>query len=449
MNKNIGTALIFHILLDLILGTSFLFDVCAQEGGGTGKYLYRPQEIRINDTSQFSQEEVPRPAANQDSLNARQQFMRDSIETRMQFIRDSIETRMQFIRDSIAAREAFVRDSIERRERKIDSLNFLKSALPGLLEASIKTISEEIVISTIPPAVTEDLMLTNYIYITLPFDFTRPFTPWKSIINLSDKPVSIVVDAKEKKITSIQSPIFHHFYEYNARSKTLRVQGQGTIVSAPSTKYYKLPIDTVFYDSKGRIIKIKRYHEFYQVKNSYQKGPFVFNHLTQVRQFEYTPTNTLSQYQLTNFCDRWSAQEARKVCNIITYQIIAQGNIYHVTRKNDPANEYSDGEFTYEFGFDYTLKSVSFLNVKKTENWKTYIELNKDWYVSNYIYENQGAIRNSILINYYLDDPNARFKVETISCSFESDGVCYYQKNNMTGKSRTRDKLTLEWSPWR
>lgn len=414
--------------------------LCAQESNDSSleRNLYRPQRFRQTDTITILQKGDTLKPVNQDSINAR-----------LKFVHDSIEARLQFIRDSIAAREAFVRDSIRRRERKIDSLSFLKKALPGLFEASIKTVSDEIVIHTINPEITDDLTLTDYKYITLPFDFTRPYTPWKSTLNLSTKPVSIVVDASPKKIISIQSPVFHFTYEYNQRSKTLRIVEPGTIVSKTTGKYYKLGIDTVFYDQSGRIVKIKRYNEFYQIKNNYQKGAYIFTHLTQVRQFVYGVSNKITEYQLTNFCDRSSAQEARKVCNIITYQISNMGNIYKVSRKNNPENPYSDGEFIYEFQPDFNLSTVAFSNLKKTENWKTYIELNKDGYVSNYIYENQGAIRNSLLINYYLNDPNAKFKVETISCAFEDDGVSYYQKNNMTGKSRTRDKLTLEWSPWR
>jgi len=428
-------------VLVVIITISFFFTTLSAQNGldnASERNYYRPQRVRLNDSINLNATKDTLAIVNQDSLDAR-----------MQFIRDSINARMQFIRDSIAAREAFIRDSIERRERKIDSLNFLKEALPGLLEASLKTVSEEILISTILPGITEDLSLTDFIYITLPFDFTRPFTPWKSTINLSNKPISIVVDAAEKKITSIQSPVFHFFYDYNPRSKTLRILEQGAIVSTPSGKYYKLPVDTVFYDTKERISKIKRYHEFYQVKNNYQKGPFLFTHLTQVRQFVYNPVNAISQYQFVNFCDRTNAQTVRKVCNSITYQVSYQGKMFKVTRRNDPANEYSDGEFTYEFGANYALNSVSFLNIKKTENWKTYIELNEQGNVANYIYENQGIIRNSLLINYYLNSPNTGYKVETISCAFESDGVCYYQKNNMTGRSRSRDKMTLEWGPWR
>ncbi len=407
----------------------FFAALSAQDNTDTAseKYLYRPRNIRLNDTLK----------------------MREKSDTLVSINQDSIDARMQFVRDSIAAREAFVRDSIQRRERKIDSLNFLKAALPGLLEASLKTISDEIIIRTVNPEITEDLTLTNFLYITLPFDFTRPYTPWKSAINLSNKPVAITTDANRKKILAIQSPVFHFTYEYNPRSKTLRIDEPGAIVSKKTGKFYKIPVDTIFYDARGRIVKIKRYHDFYQIKNSYQKGPFLFAHLTQVRLFEYDQANAITQYQLTNFCDRSNAQEARKVCNIITYQASRQGNKYQVARKNDPPNPYSDGEFIYEFQGDYNLNNVAFTNLTKTENWKTYIELNEDGYVSGYIYENQGAIRNSLMINYYLNDPDAKYKVETISCAFEDDGVSYYQKNNMTGKSRSRDKMTLEWGPWR
>ncbi len=428
----------YKALVIIFFTTFFIPAIFAQDSSDTNRHLYRPQHSKLNDTLSTQETQVQQISINQDSIDAR-----------MKFVRDSIEARMQFIRDSIAVREAFVRDSIQRRERIIDSLNFLKAALPGLLEASLRTVSEEMLIETINPQITEDLSLTNYVYITLPFDFIRPFTPWKSTLNLSNKPITILVDTEKKKITSIQSPVFHFSYDYNARSKTLRIVEKSTIVSKPTGKFYKVPVDTVFYDTRGRISKIKRYQEFYQVKNNYQKGAFLFTHLTQARQFEYNSANRLIQYQLINFCDRSNAQDPKKVCNIITYQISSQGSTYIVTRKNNPSNEYSDGDFIYEFQADKSLSSVAFTNVKKTENWKTYIELNEEGNVVNYIYENQGAIRNSLLINYYLDNPNAKYKVETISCAFEDDGVSYYQKNNMTGKSRSRDKMTLEWSPWR
>lgn len=439
MKKNKSSLLLLMVINILSV---FFIRLYAQDNLDTSseRYLYRPRNVRLNDTLKMDEEKDTLMMVNQDSIDAR-----------MQFVRDSIEARMQFIRDSIAAREAFVRDSIRRRERKLDSLNFLKAALPGLLEASIKTASEEIIINIANPEITEDLLLTDYQYITLPVDFTRPFTPWKSTLNLSNKPISIVVDPnpRKKKIISIQSPSFHYLYEYDPRSKTLQITEPSAIVTKASGKLYKIPVDTVFYDARGRVSKIKRYHVFYQVKNNYQKGAYVFTELKQVRQFEYGNTNRITRYQVTNFCDLSNSQAEKKVCNIITCQITSQGNIYRVSRRNQPANNYSDGEFIYEFDNSFNLKSAAFTNIKKTENWKTYIELNADGYASNYIYENQGAIRNSLLINYYLDDPRAKYKVETISCAFEDDGVSYYQKNNMTGKSRVRDKLTLEWSPWR
>jgi hypothetical protein len=432
--------LVSTVILCIQILSIFFSALSAQDNtdADSEKYLYRPRSVRLSDTLQMGEKRDTLVSINQDSIDAR-----------LKFVRDSINARMQFIRDSIAAREAFVKDSIQRRERKIDSLNFLRNALPGLLEASLKTISDEIIIKTVNPEITNNLTLTNYQYITLPFDFTRPYTPWKSVINLSNKPVAITTDANRKKILAIRSPVFHFTYEYNPRSKTLRIDEPGAIVSKTTGKFYKIPVDTVFYDARGRIIKIKRYHDFYQIKNSYQKGSFLFTHLIQVRQFDYDPSYAITQYQLTNFCDRSNAQEARKVCNVITYQVSRQGNKYLVVRKNDPPNPYSDGEFIYEFQGDYDLKNVAFTNLKKTENWKTYIELNDEGNVSVYIYENQGAIRNSLMINYYLNDPDAKYKVETISCAFEDDGVSYYQKNNMTGKSRSRDKMTLEWSPWR
>jgi len=415
-----------HVSILLILLN--LVSVAAQDS--PGRYLYRPHNYPSADTILQSD---PEESINQDSIDAR--------------IQDSIEVRMQFIRDSIAAREAFVRDSIARRERKLDSLNFLQKSVPGLLEASVKTISEEIIITIKNPSITENLTLTDFYYITLPFDYTRPYTPWKCSLDLSDKPVKIVVDDNHKKITSIQSPLFNFTYEYNQKLKTLRIVEPGVIVNKTSGAFYKLPVDTIFYDATGKIAKIKKYFEFCQVKNTYQKGAFLFTHLAQVRQFEYS-SGKLSGYQVTNFCDRWNAQEPKKVCNIISYGIASQNNLYTVKRHNEPANQYSDGTFTFEFAGDYLLKSTSFVNDTKTENWKTYIEINPEGNVGEYIFENKGVIANSLTINYF-SDPKAKQKFETISCSYDHNGTCIYQKNNMTNKSRSRDEMTLEWSAWR
>jgi len=97
----------------------------------------------------------------------------------------------------------------------------------------------------------------------------------------------------------------------------------------------------------------------------------------------------------------------------------------------------------------YNLKTVSFKNIKNTEDWKCFIDLNRDWFVSRYAFESKGVVSNALVFYYYLDDPGAKNKVESISCTFESDGVSYYQRNNTTGKSRERSRITGEWGPWR
>jgi lipopolysaccharide export LptBFGC system permease protein LptF len=141
--------------------------------------------------------------------------------------------------------------------------------------------------------------------------------------------------------------------------------------------------------------------------------------------------------------------DPKKVCAVINYDIVPQGNNFIITRTNQPANTFSDGVFTYEFKDRNTLSSVSFENKKKTESWKTIIEVNEDGNVSRYLYDKNGKIRQTLLVNYYPDDPRARHKVETITCTFEDDGISYYQQNNTTGKSRSRDRMTLEWTDWR
>jgi hypothetical protein len=204
----------------------------------------------------------------------------------------------------------------------------------------------------------------------------------------------------------------------------------------------------VFFDRLGRVSKIKQYIQFYQVTGNYKRGAPLFIHLSKVKQFEYTADNRMTKYRIISFCDRWSAQDENKVCNIVTYTLNIQGKTYILTLQNDPVNEYADGTFTYEFDNQYNLKSVSFNNTKNSENWKTYIELNEAGNVSRYVYQTKGVEHKTLLVNYYLDDPKAKHKVETITCIFEDDGVSYYQKNNTTGKSRVRDRLTGEWGPW-
>jgi hypothetical protein len=220
-------------------------------------------------------------------------------------------------------------------------------------------------------------------------------------------------------------------------------------LSKRTGKLYKEPIDSVFFNRQGRVAKVKKYYQFYELVNNFQRGKKMFLHLAFVKQFEYNPYGEMTKYEVTKFCDRWQSQAPKKVCNIITYTITPGGNIYKIARKNNPPNEFSDGVFTYEFSSGNTLSAVSFRNFKETEDWKTIIEVNEAGNVSRYLYMNKNAVNKTLLVNYFLDDPNAKHKVETITCSFEDDGISYYQQNNTTGKSRVRDKMTLEWSEWR
>ena len=400
--------------------------------------LYRPPADEPKDTIPLS-----------DSLDLDSQYIRDSIEARQQFLRDSIEARLKFIQDSIIAREIFVRDSILRRQRIMDSLNFLKSRLPGLLDASLRTLKEDIIISHEEIEIVGDSVLSDYTYRTLPFDLTKPYTPWKGILNLSDNPIKINVDKTGKRIISIQAPSFACSFSYGAASDVLRINEPGMIKQGREGKFYKVPIDSVFFDRQGRIVKIKRYVHFHRVVNNYQKGAPLFIHLSQVKQYEYNAYNQMTRFQVVHFCDRSSEPEEKKVCYIITYSLKTHGKTYILTRQNDPSNDFSDGTFTCEFDDDDNLKSLAFRNTSESENWKTFIELNEAGHVSRYLYQINGTIRQSMDVIYHPDDPGARNKIELIANTFEDDGICYHQKNNTTGKIRTRDKLTGEWGPWR
>ncbi len=402
------------------------------------RYYYRPSSAKQQDS-----------IAIPDSQYVRQQFVHDSIEARLEFIRDSIQARLKFIQDSIIAREKFVRDSIQRRKRILDSVTFLQAELPRLIDASIKTVKEDVIIYTSKVIIIGDSILSNYRFNIVPFDISKPFTPWKSTINLSTNPIKFTVDTIKRKITSIQAPFFNCTYMYGHNRNILRINEQGIIVQNSMGKLYKAPIDSVFFDRFGRITKIKRYNQFYKLVNNYQKGAPLYLHLSQVKQFEYNSANEMTKYHVVNFCELRSGQTENKVCNIVTYTINAQGRTYAITRHNDPVNEFSDGVFTVEFDYKYDPKSLSFVNKKNTENWKCFVELNEAGNVSSYVYQTNGVVERTLLVNYYLDDPHAKHKVETITCTFEDDNISYFQKNNTTGKSRTRDRLTLEWGPWR
>jgi len=411
-------------MVAILLGFSDLAVAQQDTAYTNGRYLYRPYSSADS-------------IIDSDSLLLRAKI--DSLEM----------VRMQFIRDSIEAREIFIRDSIARREHILDSLKILKDQLPQLLEAALKTFTDNFIVSSGKIHIIGDSMLSNYVSKVLPLTTDQPFTPWQHTVNLSDKPAKLTLNAKTNKIATIQSPGMACSFEHNPRGNMVKITGKGIIASNASVKVYKTPIDSVFFDTKGRVIKVKRSVLFSTVVNSIQQGAPLFTHLSQVKQYEYSADNELAKFEIVNFCDRKSSGDPKKVCFMVTYSLIRQGNIYIMTRRNDPANEFSDGTFTYEFDNQSTLKSIAFLNFQKTEDRKTFIELNEDGNVGSYVYQNKGIVKNTLLFNYSLNDPKAKYKIENISCTFDEDGVSYYQVNNTTGKSRVRDRLTMEWSPWR
>jgi hypothetical protein len=391
-----------------------------------GRNIYRPKDMAKDTLSVMVMDELyPQPS------------------------QDSILARIQFVKDSTEARERFIQDSLLARQKILDSLNFLKSELPRLFDALQKMAMDEMVVYSDKLTIIGDSILSNYNSIILPFSLDKPFSPWKSIINLSDKPVKINTDKALHKITYVEAPFIRCAFIYGSNNKTIRVNEDGSVLNNRFGKFYKSPFDTMFFDNEGRVVKIKRYVQLNQVVNNYQKGAFVLEYLWQVKQFEYKSDIRPSKYQVINFCERWSGADASKVCNIVNYNIVSSNNLFLLSRKNEPANEFSDGTFTYEFDNNFNLKSVSFNNQSKSEDWKCIAEINELGHVSRYLYQNKGSVHRTLLINYFLNDPKAKNKVETITCTFENDGISYYQKNNTTGLSRQRDKFTGEWGPWK
>ncbi|HBH47312.1 MAG TPA: hypothetical protein DDX98_01650 [Bacteroidales bacterium] len=438
--KYLNQALFILFILCIAAGN---FNLKAQENDDTlssAPSLYKPYSQRFRE--QDSLLESTNQVAVADSM-----AINDSLTARLKFIEDSIAIREQFVRDSILAREQFVRDSLLERRQILDSLKVLKSELPKLLQASILTLNDDVVIHSSKIEIIGDSTLTDYSYLRLPIKFNEPYTPWRGEVNLSDNPAEMDVDTIKSTIHSIKAPGIHNQFKYGNNKQVLIVMRQGMFASKYGKKYYKAPIDSVFFDSNGKVKKIKRYYAMYQATDNFQLGGHLFDFLWQVKQYGYKG-QSLSDLELVKFCDRWSANEQSKVCNISRYQLKKLGYSYEVVRTNDPVNQYSDGTYRYEFDNLDNLKAVSFRNTKGTENWKTFIEINEKGYVTSYVYQNSGIVNRSLLIYYYLDNPEAKHPVETISVTYEDDGVSYFQRNNTTGKTRSRDRVTGEWSRW-
>jgi hypothetical protein len=412
-------------------------------------YVYRPysQRMRLQDSIADADTNSVISTPVGDSLNPELQAKLDSIRIREAFVQDSIAQREQFVRDSILAREQFVRDSLLRRQQILDSLIFLKAALPPLLSASAFTMNEDIILKVEPIVIEGDSILTDYNYIKLPNRFSDPYTPWLGSINLSTNPAEFEIDTVEKLIKLIKAPGINNMFDKTGKKNIVVIKRQGMFTSNYGDKFYKAPIDSIFFNAKGEPVKIKRYYKMYQATESFQLGAFLFDFLWQVKQFEYNASE-LNSLEIVKFCDRWKKNEPQKACNIARYTIKKIGYSYEVIRANDPVNNFSDGTYRYEFDNLNNLKSVTFRNTKNTENWKTFIEMNEQGFVSRYVYQDKGIVNRTLLVHYYLDDPKAKHKVETVTCTFEDDGISYYQHNNTTGQSRVRDRLTGEWSRW-
>jgi hypothetical protein len=403
-----------------------------------GRHLYNPHRLGARDTIYAPAQPAGQTIQAEDSLQL----------LRLQFIQDSILVREQFIRDSLLAREQFVRDSLQRRQRMLDSVSFLQRELPGLMDAYLKTIKEDIIIHENEISIVGDSALSDYSYVFLLFNLTQPYKPWKVSYGLSGDHIKIIADRDRQKIISVQAPFMNCSFTYGNPGYILVINELNMIQHDRSGYFYKVPVDSVFFDRFKRVIKIKRYVHFYSVVNNNQRGAYLFLNLSQVKQYEYGTDNQIRKFQVVNFCERYKAYEASKVCNIITYEFAKQGNTYLLTRRNDPANSYSDGTFTFEFDSRYNMKSLSFRNLSNTENWQRMVELNAEGNVNCYVDKKKEMVSQSLCMIYHTE-PGAKYPVETITTIFEEDGISYYQRNNTTGLSRVRDRMTMEWSGWK
>lgn len=385
------------------------------------------------------------------SLNAQQDTIRVPVpsEEPAAGTMDSLALRAQFVLDSTAARELFVIDSLRHRKQVLDSVTFLQKELPHLLNAWLRTVKEDIIVRTQQITITGDSALSDFTYLMLPFNLSDPYTPWKGEIALTGIPITIKTDKKTSKIVSVQSPFMKCTFGYGNNPNVLVIYEPDAIQNNWAGHFYKMPVDSVFFDSYNRVVKIKKNIRFYSVVNAGKRGALLFTNVSQVKQFEYGQDDRITRYQVVKFCDRWKVYDANKVCSIITYVFSEQQNTFQMTRTNDPANTYSDGTFEFAFDGSDNLQRVSFHNLAKTENWEKIIELNKEGNVHCYIDKVNNIIRKSLCMIYPVQEPTAKFPVETITTTFEDNGISYFQKNNSTGLSRTRDRMTLEWSPWR
>jgi hypothetical protein len=362
--------------------------------------------------------------------------------------KDTVTARLKFIQDSISARENFVRDSTAHRQQMRDSVTFLQGELQTLLEAVQWTVSDDILSHADEIPLIGDSALGDFVYYKLLLSPYEPYSPWKGQLNLQEKGIRFNVDKDSRKIKSIQSPFFNGNFTYINQGKILIIQEDYSFQNTSSGKFYKIPIDTVFYDASNRIVKIKRYIQFYKQETNYQKGAYLFTNRFQVKQYQYQPDNQMSELELVRFRDRYKVMDSNEVSYIINYKLIKQGNNYQLIRRNNPQNAYSDGIFSIDLDGHYNITSISFHNIANTQVWQRLIKLNKAGNVSCYIDMDKGIKSNTTCMEYH-NEAGAPYPVEIISTSFEKGGIDMFQKNVTRQTSRSRDKLTLEWGPWK
>lgn len=356
--------------------------------------------------------------------------------------------RQEFIRDSLIAREEFVKDSLYHRKLILDSVVFLKRELPRLVEAAIKSENEEIIVYTDPVSIIGDSTLSDFTYRLLSQKIEDPYSPWRVTMALSGNSFKIKTDTVKKEIISLRSPEINYVFNYDNRKRVVVMNGKSTILKKRTGNYYKFPIDSVFFDSQGRVKTLKKYVHYYEATDKYQKGASLAVDIEQIKEYEYFPDGVLSNYKVVSYCDRWSGTNINEVCHTVTYSVTRDGKKFTVLKKNKPENAFSDGTYIFEFDNNFDMKYMEFTSANKGLNRKCIVELNEDRNVSRYLYEKDGTINRTLLMNYN-NKPDAKHKVEIVECFFEDDGISYFQKNHTTGKGRARNKLTMVWGPWK
>ncbi len=358
---------------------------------------------------------------------------------REQFIRDSLLARAKFVQDSLLARAKFVKDSV----------NLLQNELPRLITAILKSENEEIILSTNDVETIGDSLLGNFTYRILAQNMSSPYAPWRSKIILSENEIKVDVDTTNKVVNKLKMKKKSYLFNYNKGAKIVQIKGKSTIIRKRTGNFYKIPIDSVFFDENNRVKLIKSYVHYFEATKQYKKGASLYLDIIKVKKFKYFNDGILSYYQVVTYCDRWDGRDdANEQCNKVTYSVKRDGKTFFIKKHNEPENKYSDGTLVFEFDDNFDLKRIEFKGADKNLSRTCLVELNEDRNVVKYSYIKEGMVKRTLDI-IYNNDPNADYKYETITSHFKRDRVCHFQKNNRTGKTRQRHPLTLKWSEWK